>query len=382
MSAVSFVASLLEHAFSDRASDIHLEPTVEGLRVRLRVDGLLDTYSGVSSEMTPQVIARIKVLARMDVSQKRLPQDGTFSISTSTGRRDLRISTFPSLYGEKVVIRILERQAIAMDFSNLGLSEFVLKHLKKMLTRSSGFFLVTGPTGSGKTTSLYSMLSTLNNAERNIVTLEDPIEYHLPGVMQSQMHEEIGFTFARGMRAILRQDPDVIMVGEIRDRETAEVAIQAALTGHLVLSTTHTHDSVGAVMRLLDMGIPAFMINATLSGVLSQRLVRVLCKYCRRLEKMTDTEQAYVSAMSLSVSDHYVSVGCTSCNGRGYSGRIGIFELLVLTPTLRESLTVTPSYQTLQRNAIDSGFQRMHVDAAYKIQNGITSIAECMRVLY
>ena len=381
MSAVSFVTSLLEKAFNDRASDIHLEPTADGLRVRLRIDGLLDTYQGVSIQVKPQVVARIKVLAHMDVAQKRLPQDGTFSISTATGQCDLRVSTFPSLYGEKVVIRILERQAIAMELADLGLSVFVLDHLERVLRRSSGFFLVTGPTGSGKTTSLYSMLSRINSTERNIVTLEDPIEYHLSGIMQSQMHAEIGFTFARGMRAILRQDPDVIMVGEIRDRETAEVAIQAALTGHLVLSTTHTHESVGAVMRLLDMGIPAFMINATLSGVLAQRLVRVLCKECCVEAPICIEDRDYLTSMDLSIKKHYVARGCNTCQGRGYKGRTGLFELLMFSPALRECLTATPSYQMLKQKAVAGGLRRMNIDAAYKIQEGITSIAECMRVL-
>jgi len=226
------------------------------------------------------------------------------------------------------------------------------------------------------------MLSTLNSTERNIVTLEDPIEYHLPGIMQSQMHSEIGFTFARGMRAILRQDPDVIMVGEIRDRETADVAIQAALTGHLVLSTTHTHESVGAVMRLLDMGIPAFMINATLSGVLAQRLVRVLCKKCRTQAPITSEELDYIQSMNLSIERHYKAVGCIACQGRGYKGRTGLFELLLISSALRAALTAEPSYETLQREAVASGLRPMNVDADYKINEGITSIAECMRVLH
>jgi type II secretory ATPase GspE/PulE/Tfp pilus assembly ATPase PilB-like protein len=277
MSAVQIVAQMLGDAFDTQASDIHLESNPQGLCVRFRVDGLLFDHQNIQQVHSLQVLARIKVLARLDVAEKRTPQDGKFCMATSSGDVDLRVATFPGLYGEKIVIRILHRSIHTRSLDTVGLTEELHKSLLMIVQRSTGFFLVTGPTGSGKTTTLYAILRMLKSPEKNVITLEDPIEYSIDGVTQGQIMPEIGFTFARGMRALLRGDPDIIMVGEIRDSETAEVAIQAALTGHFVLSTSHTNDAPGALMRLIDMGIPPFLINATLTAVLAQRLVRVLC---------------------------------------------------------------------------------------------------------
>jgi len=375
MSVPNLVDGIIDNATSIGASDIHFEPTESGLRVRIRIDGLLTQYTTIEVGLISQVLARIKVLASMDIAQQRLPQDGTFTVTNGDEVRDLRVSTFPSHYGEKIVIRILARDTASLPLGELGLTDDMLQELRSIIKRASGFFLVAGPTGSGKTTTLYSMLSVLNSETRNIVTLEDPIEYTLNGITQSQIHEEIGFTFARGIRSLLRQDPDVILVGEIRDKDTAQVAIQAALTGHMVLSTIHTHDTIGAIMRLLDMGIPAFLINATLSGVLSQRLVRLLCRECGGLTQ--DSTQEHFETKSGRQTQR-----CAHCNNRWFKGRIGVFEMLTMNDELREVLTATPSYSVLKNYLHQSGVRTLVDDADLKVARGLTSKEECFRVLY
>lgn len=382
MSIVTLVDSFLSDAVLYNASDIHLEPTASGLRVRMRVDGLLSDYKIMPEDDVVQILARVKVLARLDVAEKRIPQDGKFSIVGEKGSVDLRVSTFPGLYGEKIVIRLLERSDRQFMLESLGFDPDVLKDFLSLIRRATGFFLVTGPTGSGKTTTLYAALSLLKSPEKNVVTLEDPIEYHIDGITQGQIIPDIGFTFDRGIRSLLRQDPDIIMVGEIRDRETAETAVQAALTGHLVLSTLHTHDAPGAVMRLLDMGIPAFLINATLTGMLAQRLVRILCTSCRIESVPTPDERDFLRKLGITLRRAYKAVGCPACHGRGYCGRTGIFELLTMTPELRSLIGSNPSCAGLTERAVADGMIQLRFDAARKIESGVTTIEELARVVW
>lgn len=381
MPTIGIVDSFLRDALKQRASDIHVESTQEGLRIRFRIDGLLLDYQRISLDLSLQVIARIKVLARLDVAEKRIPQDGKFSLAHADGTVDLRIATFPGLYGEKVVIRLLEKSSQHKTLREIGLSADLFTKLLLLIQRATGFFLVTGPTGAGKTTTLYGILMAIQSAEKNVVTLEDPIEYTIHGITQGQVQPDIGFTFARGIRALLRQDPDIIMVGEIRDKETAEVAVQAALTGHMVLSTLHTNDAPGAVMRLLDMGIPAFLINATLTGVLAQRLVRVLCPSCRYQAQPTLHELDFLASAGVTVKNAYKASGCAACNGRGYKGRTGIFELLVMSSLVHELVGESSSYEALYTCAVVNGMIPLRTDAACKIEQGVTSIAELARTV-
>lgn len=382
MSAIELVDELLREAFLKRASDIHLESVPQGLRVRLRVDGLMFDHQVFNRELAAQILARIKVLSHLDVAERRMPQDGKFCAAALHGTVDLRISTFPNLYGEKIVIRILERSGGQKTLDEIGFTPQVLKQFKTIIARATGFFIVTGPTGAGKTTTLYGALSYLNHPTKNISTLEDPVEYNIDGITQSQIHPDIGFTFDRGIRSLLRQDPDIIMVGEIRDRETAEVAIQAALTGHMVLSTLHTNDAPSSIIRLLDMGVPPFLINATLSGVLAQRLVRVLCPACRQLVNPTDAEREFLSYIKVPIKQCYKPVGCDECEGRGYRGRIGIFELLIMTQSLRELIDSDVAYDDLVKQACHDGMIPLRYDAQQKIEAGITTIEELARVIW
>ncbi len=381
MSTVAIVDSFLSQAVKQGASDIHVESIPEGLRVRLRIDGLLEDFQHVSLDSALPVIARIKVLARLDVAEKRIPQDGKLSCLAAGVNLDVRVATFPGLYGEKVVLRLLERSSKHKSLSEIGLSPKLHAELLLLIQRTHGFFLVTGPTGAGKTTSLYAALHAIQSHQKNVVTLEDPIEYTIQGITQGQIQPEIGFTFARGIRALLRQDPDIIMVGEVRDRETAETAIQAALTGHVVLSTLHTNDAPGALMRLLDMGIPAFLINATLTGVLAQRLVRILCPSCRYEERPTGADLDFLNYVGITLQRAYKAGGCSLCQGRGYKGRTGIFELLVISSRLRELVSEQASYDIIYQHAMLDGMISLKQDAATKIELGITSIAELARVV-
>ncbi len=382
MSAIEIVDELINKALSSRSSDIHLEPGLQRLEARFRIDGLLYAAISYPVEAASQIVARIKVLSYLDTAEKRLPQDGKFSYEKQGSVFDLRVATFPCLYGEKVVIRILERSSGAKSLAELGLSLRAYTLLSSQLMRATGFFLVCGPTGSGKTTTLYALLNALKTAEKNIVTLEDPIEYTIEGVTQGQIHPEIGFTFARGIRALLRQDPDIIMVGEIRDTETAEVALQAGLTGHLVLSTLHTHDAPSVLIRLLDMGVPAYLINATVTCILAQRLVRVLCSNCREMSTfLTDLEKAVLSYLRIEVKQSYGAKGCSQCYGRGYKGRTGIFEILLVSPSLRYELSKHALHDRLYDAALKDGMLSLHHDAVDKIESGITSIAEVARAI-
>ncbi len=377
---IALLNELLKKALSKMVSDIHLEPTSSGLRVRFRVDGILYEEDKYSKVYQLQIVSRIKVLAQMNVSEKRVPQDGKFCFQDNQKNIDLRVSTFPSAYGEKVVIRILDHEKHGLTLDSLGLNEKILAKIKALTQSSSGFFLSTGPTGSGKTTTLHAMLNLINNSEKNIVTLEDPVEYHVEGITQGQIYPDISFTFEKGIRAILRQDPDVIMVGEIRDKETAQVAIQAALTGHFVLSTLHTNDASSTLMRLLDMGIEPFLINATLTGILTQRLARKLCVLCREQVKINPDEKTFIENHNLPITNLFNSKGCVSCHDSGYKGRIGIFEFISVTHDLRNLITSKPIYKDIFDVACKDGMVPLIYDAVDKVNSGIISLYELARI--
>lgn len=380
-SVVTRVESLLHDAIEHRASDIHLEPTKQELRVRFRIDGVLVDQKSFSVELSSAIIARLKILACLDSTERRIPQDGKFNLFYQNNEVDVRVSTFPCLYGEKLVVRILNRALQTIRLESLGFEPHMLDRFKQLLERHSGFFLVTGPTGSGKTTTLYAALSFLHNSERNIVTLEDPVEYSLDGVTQAQINLPAGFTFEKGMRSLVRQDPDIIMVGEIRDKVTARIAIEAALTGHLVLSTLHTGDAPSAIMRLMDMGIEPFLLNAALSGVLAQRLVRKLCIDCKTSRKATSEEKKLFKKIGVAGDTVYEAAGCAACDNLGYKGRIGIYEFLEISAALRSLIIAHSSLDDIFTQAREDGMKTLQEDAAHKVRDGVISLAEFMRVI-
>ena len=376
--AVYLVDSLLHKAIEVGASDIHLEPTTESMRVRYRIDGILYDQEPIDLADSSSVLSRLKVLSSIDIAQKRVPQDGKFRVKIDKKNNliDLRVSTFPSIYGEKMVIRILDKAQNFKELEGLGFNQDALVKLYGLIKRPYGFFLVTGPTGSGKTTTLYSVLSKLNDAQRNIVTMEDPVEYNLDGITQSQINPKAGFTFDKGLRSILRQDPDVIMVGEIRDKQTAQTAIEAALTGHLVFSTLHTNDAASAVTRLIEMGIEPFLISASLVGVLAQRLVRKLCNKCKQQIALTLQEQEVLGKEKLQKA--YRPKGCKSCFNLGYKGRTGIFELLVVDDLIRELILNRLSVDAIRLKSVENGLKTMLDDGILKVKDGAVSVDELL----
>lgn len=381
-SVVSRVDALLHSAIEHCTSDIHLEPTHDELRIRFRIDGVLVDQQSFPADVSSSVIARLKILGNMDSAERRLPQDGKFHVMHDGNEVDIRVSTFPSLYGEKMVVRILDRSVQTIDLNHLGFEPTMLDAFKRLMQRHSGFFLVTGPTGSGKTTTLYATLSLLHNPEKNIVTLEDPVEYSLRGITQAQINLPVGFSFEKGMRSLVRQDPDIIMVGEIRDKITARIAIEAALTGHLVLSTLHTTDAPSAIMRLMDMGIEPFLINAALSGVLAQRLARKLCIACRQTRSATQEEKRMLKQYGLKDMDViYEAHGCQACDNLGYKGRVGIFELLEISPALRALIIENPQFDAIYAQALRDGMKTLVNDGAHKVKEGIISLAEYARII-
>ncbi len=380
-SIVQRVDCLLRDAIEKHASDIHLECTPDCLRVRFRIDGVLIDQKSFSIQLSPSIIARLKVMAHLNIAERRIPQDGKFHLIHDDNKIDIRISTFPALHGEKIVIRILNKALQSIELEKLGLSDDMLEAFKRLMSRHNGFFLVTGPTGSGKTTTLYAALFFLNDATKNIVTLEDPIEYSLDGITQAQVQQASGFTFEKGIRSLVRQDPDIIMIGEIRDRTTARIAIEAALTGHLVLTTLHTATAVGALMRLMDMGIEAFLLNAALSGILAQRLVRSLCAHCRKKRPITQDEKELLQSYGVVCTHVYEAFGCDQCDNLGYKGRTGIFELLEISPEMRSLLIKKPEYDLLVAQAMRDGMQTLARDGAQKVKDGTISLEEFMRVI-
>ncbi len=378
---VQLVERVVRQAIVQGSSDIHLEPHDAGLRVRYRIDGVLHERSTIEKKLITQIVSRIKVLAHLDTTEKRIPQDGKWTIHGFTHPIDIRVATFPTMYGEKVVLRILDRTKTMVDLTMLGLNDSLLAAYRRLLERPNGFFLVSGPTGSGKTTTLYATLAALNSPQKNIITLEDPVEYSLSGITQGQINPDVGFTFEKGMRALLRQDPNVIMVGEIRDRQTAQIAIEAALTGHVVLSTVHTHDAPSVIMRLMDMGIEPFLINAAVSGVLAQRLARKICGNCRFSAEPTDQEQELLKRYGVDLPALYQGRGCDACFKLGYKGRVGIFELLIMSPQLRIQIGTQPSVDAITAQACKDGMQQLREDGLEKVRGGIITLQEFVRVV-
>jgi len=387
------VAVILRHAVDGNASDIHIEPTKEKLRVRFRLDGILHSSIFLPLRILPAVVARIKILSDLKIDEIRIPQDGRFSTKVGDRGVDFRVSTFPTTLGEKVAIRILDPGQRKIDFGELGIIGRNLKVIERALNKPYGMILSTGPTGSGKTTTLYAILGLFNKEEVNIMTLEDPVEYFMEGVNQSQIKPEIGYTFANGLRHILRQDPDILMVGEIRDQETASLAIHASLTGHIVLSTLHTSNTLGVIPRLIDMGVQPFLLPPTLSIAIAQRLLRKLCPHCKKkikadketrkliLKEIDNFPPVIKKTIKIPPTIYlYVPVGCKRCNNVGYSGRLGIFEILEATPELSKLILTKPSEGEIQEEAKRQGMVTMRQDGILKVLEGITSFEEVLRV--
>lgn len=376
---IRLLNALLMEAVKERASDIHIEPYEKSIEVRLRVDGILHKILNPPKIIHDALISRIKIIAGLDIAEKRLPQDGRIKLLVGGKNIDIRVSIIPTALGERAVLRLLDRQAGIISLEMLGFSSTIKEQFIRALSRQNGIILVTGPTGSGKTTTLYGSLLKLYSEERNIITVEDPVEYQLSGIGQMQVNPKIGLTFASGLRAILRQDPDIMMVGEIRDRETAEIAIHASLTGHLVLSTLHTNDAPSAITRMIDMGIEPFLVASSLICVLAQRLIRVICPNCRESYPATPQEVAYLDANSSSPL-LYRGTGCNKCLGNGYLGRVGIYELLEITPEIRGMIVDRKDARTILETAVNSGFKTLQDNAVEKIINGTSTIEELLRV--
>jgi general secretion pathway protein E len=373
---------MLTEAIQQGASDIHFEPMENGLGVRYRIDGVLQPRHAPPKEFQSQLITRIKVMARLDIAEHRLPQDGRIKLSMGGRQIDFRVSTVPVVFGERIVLRILDKGNVLLGLNKIGMRPTLLNSLSKLINLSEGIVLVTGPTGSGKTTTLYSALSEINNSEMNIMTIEDPVEYKLQGMAQIGVNHKIHLTFATGLRHILRQDPDVIMIGEIRDKETAEIAIQASLTGHLVLSTLHTNDAPSALTRLVDMGIEPYLLTSSVVGVLAQRLVRLICPFCRISYTPSDQElrELSIERAVLREGQLYRGQGCAHCFGSGFKGRQGIYELMPVTPSIKRQLLHSPDALELQRTAIASGMTVLRQEGALLVIDGLTSSSEVLRV--
>lgn len=377
---VKLVNLIIMEAIKAGASDIHVEPEENSLRTRYRVDGVLHETTTPPKHLQSAVISRIKILSGMDIAERRVPQDGRFQLKVEGRQIDCRVSTIPTVYGENVVMRLLDLTNVLLGLKDLGFSADVLKSYEKLIHKPYGIILVTGPTGSGKTTTLYSSLSIINSPEKNIVTIEDPIEYRMEFVRQMQVNPKAGLTFANGLRSILRQDPDIIMVGEIRDLDTAEIAIQAALTGHLVLSTLHTNDAPGAVTRLVDMGVEPFLVASSVTAVLAQRLVRLICKDCKETYAPSEEILQDVGLAGAKNIKFYRGKGCDNCMNTGYRGRVGIFELMLPSDDIR-ALTVSKSSTTeIRHAALKDGMKTMQEDGIEKVKAGITTLEEVMRV--
>jgi general secretion pathway protein E len=377
---IRLVDSLLQQAVKERASDIHIEPFEREIRVRFRVDDLLyEPVAPLPKPLLPSIVSRIKILGGLNIAEKRLPQDGRIRLKIAGKDYDVRLSTVPVSHGERIVMRLLPRTSEMLDLERLGFNEHQLKTWERLIARPNGIVLVTGPTGSGKTTTLYAALSKINRADRNIITIDDPVEIQLPGVGQIEVSPKIGLTFASSLRSVLRQDPNVILVGEIRDLETAEIAIQASLTGHLVFSTLHTNDAPSAVTRLVDMGVEAYLVASSLVAVLAQRLVRQLCRQCREPYLPTPEQLAEIGVRANGPVQVYRAVGCAACHHTGYRGRLGIFELMIVDDDIRALATQNIDAKTIKRKAIENGMKTLRVDGARKVLDGITSIEEVLR---
>ena len=380
---VKLVDQILLKGVKIGCTDIHLEPDTNTIRTRYRIDGILQQGPSLPKSLQSSLIARIKIMSNLNIAENRLPQDGRFRFHIGKRQIDLRVSSFPTVHGENIVMRLLDKAKVILGLDKLGFTPKNLEHFKRMISRPSGIILVTGPTGSGKTTTLYAALTYLNNSERKIITLEDPVEYEIPLIRQGQINVRAGFTYSAGIRSILRQDPDIILVGEIRDVETAEIAIQAAMTGHLVFSTLHTNDSASAFPRLIDMGIESFLVSSSVIGVVAQRLIRKICPDCKT--EYTPTEEEW-GKLGLKEGDRkykfYQGKGCNTCNETGYSGRCAIYEVLSVSPRIEKLILERADEPEIEAVAIKEGMMTLFHDALIKAVNGQTSIAEVLRVTY
>ena len=378
---VRFVNLVLFQAVQDRASDIHFEPFENEFRIRYRVDGALYEMSPPPKHLALPVVSRIKVMANLNISERRLPQDGRISFPMGNRNIDLRVSTLPTQFGESVVLRVLDRSAVNLEIESLGFPKYVYDYVTGAIQRPNGIFIVTGPTGCGKTTTLYSCLRRVNTIDSKLLTAEDPVEYDIEGIMQVAIHEAVGLTFSKTLRSFLRQDPDIIMVGEMRDLETAQISIQASLTGHLVMSTLHTNDAPGAITRMVDMGVEPFLISSTLMAVLGQRLVRTICANCRTPFEPTDTQLAMLNLSPHDLGDKvfYYGRGCSTCNDTGYKGRKGIFELLTINDGIRALINERAPTIVLRQKAVELGMVTLREDGLRSIFEGATTIEEIVK---
>ena len=377
---ITLVNNIIEQAIGLGASDIHFEPGEKALRVRCRVDGVLVNISELPSTARAAVSSRLKLMAQLDIGEKRLPQDGRIKFTGKNKIVDLRVSTLPGAHGESIVLRILDRSDVLVDLDNLGMPDDVLANYEAVIQSPHGMILVTGPTGSGKTTTLYATLDKIYSDKVKIVTVEDPVEYEFPGITQVQVKPQIGLSFAAGLRSIVRQDPDIILIGEIRDQETADIAIESSLTGHLVFSTLHTNDAAGAITRLQDMGIESYLISSSLLAVLAQRLIRKTCSHCAVLQKMTAREKELLGLEVESDIDFYRGEGCEHCAKTGYRGRIGIYELLMIDDTIRKLIMEGANANDIFREGIRQGMRTLRQDALLKLRQGVTTPEEILRV--
>ncbi len=375
---IRLVNIILTQALKNRASDIHIEPYQKKIKVRFRVDGILHEIYNLPKRIHPHIVSRIKVMASLDIAEKRLPQDGRMKIRVADRPVDIRVSIIPMAFGERIVLRLLDKTVSLLGLGEMGLAEWELATFEKLIHKNGGIVLVTGPTGSGKTTTLYASLNRINSEEKNIVTVEDPIEYELKGVGQIQVNPKTDLTFDKGLRSILRHDPDIIMIGEIRDMDTVEIAVQASLTGHLVFSTLHTNDAAGSLTRLVDMGVEPFLIASSLLGVLGQRLVRTICPRCKESYR---AEESILRSYGLTDSDLlFRGKGCPACMGSGYLGRTGIFELLIIDNEMRRLITSGADSVTMKEAAVKGGMTSLFEDGLRKVKAGVTTFDEVLRV--
>ena len=379
---IRLVTQIIGRVIDMRASDIHLEPFDDGLHVRYRVDGVIRTEEVVNPQLSAAVNSRVKLMAHLDIAERRLPQDGRIKTRVKGRELDLRVSTIPTVHGESVVMRVLDRNSVRYSLESMGFETDTLERFNQLLARPHGIVLVTGPTGSGKTTTLYAALSKIDSDAHKIITVEEPVEYQLEGINQIQVHQQIGLSFARALRSILRQDPDIIMIGEMRDGETAQIAVQSALTGHLVLSTLHTNTAAGAITRLQDMGIEPYLITSSVNGVLSQRLVRRLCEHCKQPYQPDEAviQKTGLHRLNLGTRPLFKAVGCNHCRLSGYSGRTGVHELLVIDDAMRRSILDGKDSSSLHQQAMNAGMHTLYQDGLRKVVDGVTTLDELLRV--
>jgi type IV pilus assembly protein PilB len=379
--AIKLVDNIIKKAITENASDVHIEAEEDILRIRFRIDGILHEILTLNKLLYAPILSRIKIISNLNIAEKRLPQDGRFKVSLKGREVDFRVSTLPTIFGEKVVLRVLDKSQDLLDLNKLGIDDYNFETYKSIIDKPTGIILISGPTGSGKTTTLYATLNYLNSIEKNIITVEDPVEYKFKLINQVQIEEKIGLTFAGALRSILRQDPDIVMIGEIRDKETAEIAIQASLTGHLVLSTIHTNDAVSSVTRLVDMGIEPFLVSASIVGVVSQRLVRRICDNCK---ESFIFDKDFLKEIELETEEDSIELywgkGCEVCDGTGYRGRVALYEILKITRELKDVISRNETAATIKKIAISQGFKPMYNSGMELVKKGITTVEEVMRV--